>query len=349
MDSIFSHRIAKSYRLQKSNFDGHKGSFWSSIESKNDDIDAALNSEDFNTLARILSDPVKTELFYGMDILYSSSDTVSPATAPVELIRNSLYFLGEATGAIGISNPEANGRRVGNLDLEDLLGKIEEITQIPIEFPNPFDGEYGLPSTRGMISHRAILGIYQAWRTLALTRIYGNRVLEIGGGTGRAAYYARRAGILDYTIVDIPMTSVAQATWLGEVIGPQNIELLGEEQSANNIKLVDQQKLIKSGKNFDLVVNVDSMTEMALQVATDYVDYIVSHSKTFLSMNHEVNHFKVCDLPGLGKFQQSRNYCWIRPGYVEEIFKIEKKIPENSMMGIVRHLPFLKFAKNKIS
>jgi SAM-dependent methyltransferase len=348
VNPIFAKRVAHSYQLQNSRFEGHKGGFWDAINDRNSDIDLLLNGDDFNKLATILSDPVKTELFYGMDVLYSSSDHFSPETAPIELINKSIYFLGEATGAIGLANPEGGGARIGDLALEDLLVKIEQITEIPIDFPNPFAGEVGIPSTRGIISHRAILSIYQAWRTLNLTRKYGKRVLEIGGGSGRAAYYARRAGILDYTIVDIPMTSVAQATWLGETIGSKNIALLGEEQRADAVKLADQRWLNESNKSFDVVVNVDSMTEMALPVALEYEDYIVSSSKVFLSINHEINSFRVWDLPKLKDLMKTRNYCWIRPGYAEEIFEINslKLTPPNGLLQSA-YMYFRDLAKKK--
>ncbi len=55
------------------------------------------------------------------------------------------------------------------------------------------------------------------------------RVLEIGAGLGRTAYYAWRAGIRHYTIVDVPLTAVAQADFLGRTLGPEALTLAGED------------------------------------------------------------------------------------------------------------------------
>jgi hypothetical protein len=54
------------------------------------------------------------------------------------------------------------------------------------------------------------------------------RLLEIGGGLGRTAYYAWQFGLRDYTLIDIPITAVAQANFLGRVLGERAIQLYGE-------------------------------------------------------------------------------------------------------------------------
>ncbi|OWK18514.1 hypothetical protein AJ88_06140 [Mesorhizobium amorphae CCBAU 01583] len=62
-----------------------------------------------------------------------------------------------------------------------------------LSFPNPFPNEFGIVSKRGVASYRAINSLYQA---ILLKRYAAGMpspsVLDIGGGLGRTAYYARK-------------------------------------------------------------------------------------------------------------------------------------------------------------
>ncbi len=57
------------------------------------------------------------------------------------------------------------------------------------------------------------------------------RALEIGGGLGHTAYYAWRSSVTHYSTVDLPMTAVAQAGFLGRALGCDAISLFGENAS----------------------------------------------------------------------------------------------------------------------
>jgi hypothetical protein len=72
----------------------------------------------------------------------------------------------------------------------------------------------------------------------------------------------------------------------------------------------------------DVVLNVDSLTEMGEKTATDYFTWMSENCETFLSINHEANHFTVRDLC-LSLYPsslRSRNPYALRTGYVEEFF-----------------------------
>jgi hypothetical protein len=74
-------------------------------------------------------------------------------------------------------------------------------------WPNPFPSELGLQSRRGVIGFRAIQALYQAWR---IAQIAGGKpdfkVMEIGAGLGRTAYFATLFGLKRYTIIDVPLS-----------------------------------------------------------------------------------------------------------------------------------------------
>ena len=141
----------------------------------------------------------------------------------------------EAVGVLRVFYPETTPgyhyERYGEPGNADhILDEIEERSPRPIRFPNPYPGERGLlTATRGVASFRAIQALYQAWRLRELSRGQNDfRVLEIGAGLGRTAYFAQALGMSDYTIIDIPLTNAAQGYFLGRTLGPDNIVLFGE-------------------------------------------------------------------------------------------------------------------------
>lgn len=146
-------------------------------------------------------------------------------------------------------------------------------------------------------SVRAQRARYQLERlTAALAIIRGQSVVEIGPGVGYCAFYAYRAGLMDYTTIDLPLGVVAQVRFLAEALGPDKIWMDSDpaDGARDQIKLFSVARL--PSRQFDAVLNVDSMTEMSLKAALDYVSWINRHARLFLSINHELNAFTVADL-----------------------------------------------------
>jgi putative sugar O-methyltransferase len=173
---------------------------------------------------------------------------------------------------------------------------------------------------RGVISYRAIQALYQAWRLFALVdRDPEARVVEIGAGLGRTAFYARQLGLRNYTIVDLPMSCVAQAYFLGRTLGDDAVSLLGEERSG--ISILPPSAFLDGEDTYDLVVNVDSLTELDPKVAKAYCKVIRERAGVLLSINHESNLFTVREMcNAIGMVSVGRTPYWMRAGYVEEVF-----------------------------
>jgi hypothetical protein len=149
-------------------------------------------------------------------------------------IYQDLLLLAEAVGARRLWNPEDPKSTSPLPQVEDLLGLIDRSLGLHTAFPNPFPGEVGLATSRGTISYRAVQALYQAWRIFAsLNMDREARVVEIGAGLGRTAFYARQFGLRNYTIVDLPMSSVAQAYFLGRTLGDDAVRLFEEEGSGH--------------------------------------------------------------------------------------------------------------------
>src|SRR5207237_2562341 len=127
----------------------------------------------------------------------------------------------------------------------------------------PFKDERGIESSRGVISYRAVEALYQAWRVAELLEADNGsgRVVEIGAGLGRNAYYARTFGIHDYTLVDLPLTGISQAYFLGRTLGPHAILLHGENapDARSRIKILPPHAFLNDDDRYDLALNVDSL------------------------------------------------------------------------------------------
>jgi len=81
-------------------------------------------------------------------------------------------------------------------------------------------------------------------------------VLEIGPGLGYTVVYADRLGIKDYTVVDLPMTNVAQAYFIGRSVGEERIVLEGEpgQDRDDVIKIRTPTVLREQQRQFDLII-----------------------------------------------------------------------------------------------
>ena len=143
--------------------------------------------------------------------------------------------------------------------------------------------------------------------------------LEIGAGLGRTAFYAHQLGLRDYTILDIPLTNAAQGYFLGRALGPDQISLDGEDADAP-VKVVPPERLSDLPGSYDLVLNVDSLTELDDPSARRYYAFARARSRRMLSINHEFNALTVRALyVEDARAISSRHPYWMRRGYVEEL------------------------------
>ena len=188
-----------------------------------------------------------------------------------------------------------------------------------------------------LTSSRAKLGQYQAKRLCdELALLNGKSVVEIGPGVGHTVYYAYLSGVTDYTTIDLPLGMVAQACFLGAALGPDKIWLDGEDaaQAQGRIKLFCSH--LKLQGKYDVGFNADSITEMSLSAALDYLQWLNRNTRVFISINHEMNLFTVAEIANI-KFDAShstRVAFPLRKGYSEEIWWLTGG--KASMRGIAR-------------
>lgn len=326
-------RVMAAYKFANTKFEP-SDSFWDkAILKLNSDIDEALMGSDQSQAAGKLRDPQNNCHFWGFD---SIAQAPKGKTEPHQLLlerldpvgnwqelytlwtQDKLICLANVLGTTKLFYPEG-ARDYQGQTTDILLDEINEVLPFELEFPNPYAGELGLQSSRGIVSFRALQALYQAWR---INEIRGDReefrVLEIGAGLGRTAYFAHQFGITDYSIIDIPMTGAAQAYFLGRTLGEDCINLYGEN-SKGSVNLLPASALHELDQNYDLIVNIDSFTEMAEESMIGYWNFILEATPEFLSINHDENSRSVSDLfANDSRLRVKRHPYWMRRGYVEE-------------------------------
>lgn len=309
LDGNLLARVKRAYRLALVKH-GDAGSVWSPIDARRADIHAALLSNTDHELHAVFEDPLSTDLYYGVDDLCR---TIRGAHLEEEQVRKRLnsdmrILFSYVAGRLGIID-----------DIERVLTTFDSLLHQRVNFPTPFRGEWGIPTTRGLASYRALAALYQTSRLISLVP-KGKSVVEIGPGMGRTAYYAYRAGLTDYTTIDLPLGVVAQACFLGATLGPEKIWLEGDDEqlAEQRIKLLTA----KPARGFDIALNVDSLPEMSPSITADYIGWIARHAKSFLSINHERNAHNVADIARVVlKFDRKvRSQYPINPIYFEDAF-----------------------------
>ena len=306
-------------------------------------IHNALLSGNYWAMQEHFRNPASNLLFLGFDTLTSERPAPDSDWYKFESswTYDNLLMLLEALGQERCTHPESydDTATVDFGSVDELLLKLDAALGCHIPFPNLYPNEIGLKSSRGVISYRAIQSIYQAWRIkILLVNSKRKKVIEIGGGLGRTAFYSNILGVKDYSIIDIPITSAVQAYFLGRSIGSDKISLFKERDCQNEIKLLPPESFFDSSDDVDLIVNIDSFPEIEEDVVKKYLTWSIRRCKWMLSINHEtLSAFTVRNLALKAGLKSRLRYpYWMRRGYTEELFELRSD--GNARAGILRLL-----------
>jgi tetratricopeptide (TPR) repeat protein len=329
-------RLLAAYRHCAAEFESFRNSMWRDFfDERHQEAHKIFMQGQTDLAAAILRNPASSDLFYGFDNLALSTHKKIVQQGEENMVMDHLIRLAEALGAQRVDNPMAylfrrdSTAMLDPVSADTVVERIEHALGSKLLFPNPYPGERGVHTSRGIISYRAVPALYHAWRIKKLLKgIARPRVLEIGAGLGRAAYYAWQLGIRDYTVIDIPMTSICQGYFLGRLLGEDAVLLAGEDppSSENRIRILPPSAFLKAADHYDLVLNADSFTELGESVAQDYWNQIESRAGIFLSINHESNAFNVRQFVEKSSRVDSydRYPYWIHNGYVEETARFKQ-------------------------
>lgn len=255
------------------------------------------------------------------------------------MILDRLIAFAEFSGVLRVENPE-QGRwgEAFDQDIDQLVERIGKKLGVGIVPPQIEGCLFGLETKSGTLSFRDITALYAASRIRAIANSRDEvSVCEIGAGLGRVAYYCVRMGIRNYAIYDLPLINVLQGYFLIRAMPETRVFLLGESDAdeVGGIKVLPGWALVRSpAKSFDLTLNQDSFPEIDKASVVDYLRQIARATRShFLSINHEANtaiggstfrHVSVAEVAEEvgGLLRTYRFPCWVRAGYVEELYKV---------------------------
>ena len=283
-----------------------------------------LHNENFIQLESMLSDPRSNNLMYGFDNLCESLQSSLRLETRTESAMTADHFLAlaEFLGVTNYLGPEGLvSPKKKFVDVNPLIeGIIRKVFQREISLPNLYPGETGIVTPFGIASLRVPAAIYQANQVVKL----GTNICEIGPGLGRTAYFANLIGVKKYTLVDIPIASLCQGYFLLNSLPNVEFSVCGESDIDRGIQLRLPAEFLNSSEKYDVVLNCDSLTEIGIDPAREYIKKIIASAKFFLSINHEGNEFTIRELAAeFGELKLiSRNRSWVRSGYVEELYEI---------------------------
>lgn len=249
------------------------------------------------------------------------------------LLTDRIVALAEAFGILPIENPE-QGRYSENIyqNVFDLIEKIETIVGFCIGRPRVM-GSYGIPLRQSeVIDFRVPDDVYCTWRIKKILELSGKgKIVEIGGGFGGMALFANRAGFMPYTIVDLPVINVLQGYYAIKCLGGDAVQLYGEVGAERQINILPWWCFYDESYKFDITFNRDSLAEIQLNLANDYIDEVMRRKMLFLSINqeakglagrvdlHQISVHEICN-QRKNMDLLSRHKYWIRRGYTEELY-----------------------------
>ena len=271
------------------------------------------------------------ELSFGF---YGGSSVISEIEDKKNIHKKTIIKLGQAVGVLKILNPEGGIFPPPSIDLDsynysELIKKIEALIGFQIKLP-PFTGNCNMIDTDyGKISDRHC---HYLWVMKIIMGLYPFRsdrqisVIEIGAGMGFLGYFLSKVGYMDYTIIDLVNSNALQAYFLSKNLPDRKIILSGDVVDPFNDKYCDAIKIlhtsdfenVPSGR-FDIMINIDGLTEME---ASDVHRYVNNDCATlFLSINHDMNNFRVIDVCKNSRILRYRYPFWLREGYTEELYQ----------------------------
>jgi hypothetical protein len=241
----------------------------------------------------------------------------------------------EAVGVAGVTNPENSafhGVRVPScvsvdgLSNDEILDRIQQSLGFKINFP-PFSGNclQGTVTKYGVTSNRHMFYLWVLKRVMELCPNRDAGIIEIGAGFGMLGYYLAAAGYRDYTTIDLALVNACQTYFLSKNLTDRDIILSGDVENPFDPQWKDSIKLLHSTDfhdapkdRFAIMINMDGLTEYGLEHAKVYVQS--DCAPMLLSINHEVNPYRVCDIEQPLRRRAYRYPFWLRAGYVEELY-----------------------------
>lgn len=250
-----------------------------------------------------------------------------------EVNRKIIIKLAEAVGVTGLNNPEGIQHNLypktfaPNFSDNELLRMIEPMIGFKLKMPD-FIGNLNIPTTDyGIITDRHCHYLWITKRIMELCPDRNSGIIEIGAGLGLLSYFLDQQGYKDFTAIDLSYSNAIQTNFINKNMPDRKLLLSGEranpfdEDSTGYIKILHATDFKDIPKNrYAIIVNIDGLTEMGIEEARKYFDS--DCAELFLSINHEVNQYRIIELACTTRKLVYRYPFWLREGYVEELYKL---------------------------
>ncbi len=296
-----------------------------------------LSADDATSLAQYLRHFGEQYTWFGGLTFALDGYTNSKSDAQVaQVYLDKLICLAEATGTLPIEHPE-HGRWGENIyaSANEVVSSIAEKLGISIAPPEGAVFTVGLKTEHGVFHYRHLNAIYTA-HLLSTFVPTESPIAEYGGGLGAVAMYARRMGVQDYTLFDLPITNLFAGHFLINAIGPDAVTLFGETPRPDTIKVMPYWTCAEVAVDaFELSLNQDSFPEIDAELVRRFLKEILRTTRSlFLSINHEAESDmteteKQLNISTMlrgesGYSRLSRKRYWLREGYAEEVYRLTK-------------------------
>ncbi len=309
---------------------------------------SAMESKDAQQLAGILSTMFREDFVYGL----ASGSLVDNARSYIGSkiwslkYQDNLVALAEYLGVVRNESPQQGVKGYALREgLDALVAKIEKAIGIPIDFPD-IGAPYGIKANNSLITMEHPEHLYVALRISNAVADYLEdkdsrrlNLVEIGAGFGGLAYWIIKLKKIDletYSIIDLPLINVLQGYFLAKAFGASEVRLYGEIlNNSAKISIIPNFAFETAiSKDIDVLINENSMPEMSEEIVENYI----RHAKkllagVFFSYNHEAYSvvygkpqvFVPEVVERVGGFKRlSRNSSWVRSGYAEEVYRLDK-------------------------
>jgi len=350
-DILIAERLLSSYRRCKEMDEKHSDigfDIWSSIRKLQESYINVLDGGDSEALAVYLCNMPKQDATIGITQGNGEYSWITQSKDYRKFkamsIKDKLISFGEAVGALQCECPEQGpwGEHM-HADLTKLVEVIEAAVNIQLSPPEIEGALFKIQSRRGLFHDRDLHAQYAAWSMREFAG-KGASVCEIGGGAGKAAFWATRFDLGSYVILDLPHINVLQGYYLLKTLSKDKVQLFGEKLSEPVVKVLPHFEKESFGKNqFDMVFTQDSLPEINHDNAVEYIEWAsrvsrkwlysinqeaaVSYNETFWDEaddNNDPRQNIVGNLVMLSRgFKRiSRTPYWLRKGYVTELFEV---------------------------
>jgi hypothetical protein len=321
---------------------------WSTMLARYGKLISALEKADARLLATTLSSMFKEAFLYGIASAdgYTGSQTRIGSRIWSQKYLEDVVGLAEYLGVVRTECPQQGVIGYAFKDgLAELVRKIEAAIGFSIGFPE-IGAAYGIKIGDSLITFESPEHIYVALRVndaidthLRPERAAAPRIVEIGAGFGGTAHWLLkiRPAVESYTIIDLPIINVLQGYFLAQAFGAPNVSFFGEGETADTTPETQSIRVWPThaldsieDESVDVLINQNSMPEIPEHVVENYLGWAKKKvAGIFYSYNQEA-YSPVENVPQvlvpeavarIGGFKRlTRNYSWMRRGYVEEVY-----------------------------